>query len=81
MQASVSNSELDASLSELTLLLKDEDWEAADRLTADILLLAVEQRLHSGERLLQDTSASHRPHLTGARPASGTGGNRTRTQR
>jgi hypothetical protein len=40
MQASVSNSELDASLSELTLLLKDEDWEAADRLTADILLLA-----------------------------------------
>ena len=64
MQASVSNSELDASLSELTLLLKDEDWEAADRLTADILLLAVEQRLHSGERLLQDTSASHRPHLT-----------------
>jgi hypothetical protein len=64
MQASVSNSELDASLSELTLLLKDEDWEAADRLTADILLLAVAQRLHSGERLLQDTSASHRPHLT-----------------
>lgn len=61
MQASVSNRALEANLSDLSLLLNDEDWEAADRLTANLLLLAVEQSLHSGELL---PGKSRRPHLT-----------------
>jgi hypothetical protein len=61
VQASVSNRALEANLSDLSLLLNDEDWEAADRLTANLLLLAVEQSLHSGELL---PGKSRRPHLT-----------------
>jgi len=58
------NSQLDEGLSELSLLLDEEDWEAADRLTADLLLDAVVQN-YSGETALSpEPEPRHRPHLT-----------------
>lgn len=57
MLASNPRSELDDSLSDLALLLYDEEWETADRLTAQLLLTAVEQSLFSHE-------APRRPELT-----------------
>ncbi|TVQ11712.1 MAG: hypothetical protein EA368_05125 [Leptolyngbya sp. DLM2.Bin27] len=57
MLVSNSRSELDETLDDLTLLLYDEEWEAADRLTAYLLLLAVGQRVDNGQ-------PPRRPQLT-----------------
>lgn len=57
MLVSNSPSELDETLNDLTLLLHDEEWEAADRLTAYLLLLAVGQSVYPSE-------TPRRPRLT-----------------
>lgn len=58
------NNHLEESLDELSLLLDEEDWEAADRLTADLLLDAVVQS-YSGEPVLSpETEPHHPPYLT-----------------
>lgn len=57
MLANVPHSEIEASLTDLSLLLHDEEWETADRLTANLLMTAVEQSSHSSR-------VTHRPHLT-----------------
>nr|WP_242026785.1 GUN4 domain-containing protein [Phormidium tenue] len=58
---------LDESLAELSLLLNEEDWETADRLTADLLLDAAVQN-YSGEPVLlpepEPRRRPHQPHLT-----------------
>jgi GUN4-like len=58
------NSSLEESLGELSLLLDEQDWEEADRLTADLLLDAVVQSQHDETALLQEATPRHRPHLT-----------------
>lgn len=45
---SLLDGDLRANLNDLSLLLSDGDWKGADRLTADLLLLALEQNLDSG---------------------------------
>lgn len=49
MLANTPRSELDDNLSDLALLLHDEEWETADRLTAQLLLTAAEQSFHVSE--------------------------------
>ncbi len=49
-------------LNELSLLLQDEDWESADRLTADLLIQALEQSPHSDDFLIRE--GNRRPQLT-----------------
>lgn len=62
MLASATNSGLEENLSELSLLLNEEDWEAADRLTADLLLDAV---AHSQAAMRQQgATARQHPYLT-----------------
>ncbi|MBE9109719.1 GUN4 domain-containing protein [Nodosilinea sp. LEGE 07298] len=62
MLASATPSDLEENLSELSLLLNEEDWEEADRLTADLLLDAV---AHSQTAMRQQgaTQRQH-PYLT-----------------
>ena len=64
MQTSAFNSDLDENLSELSLLLNEEDWETADRLTADLLLEAVVQNQSGEPRLLREDEPRHLPYLT-----------------
>ncbi|WOD38433.1 GUN4 domain-containing protein [Nodosilinea sp. E11] len=64
MLASEPIGSLDATLNDLSLLLNDEDWEMADRLTADLLLEAVMQNALGEEVLLRGRDARQRPHLT-----------------
>ncbi len=63
MLASGFTSSLDESLSELSLLLNEEDWEEADRLTAQLLLDAVAQSQRD-EAVLLGTEPDARPYLT-----------------
>ncbi|PSN16099.1 hypothetical protein C7293_04400 [filamentous cyanobacterium CCT1] len=60
--ASATHSGLEESLNELSLLLNEEDWEEADRLTADLLLNAVAN--HQNAVRLQGSSSRQRPYLT-----------------
>ncbi|MGG6238562.1 GUN4 domain-containing protein [Nodosilinea sp. AN01ver1] len=62
MLASATPSDLEESLSELSLLLNEEDWEEADRLTADLLLDAVAYSQNAMR--LQGVSSRQRPYLT-----------------
>lgn len=65
MLASKSQDDLEISLNDLSLLLNDQDWESADRLTADLLWLAVEQDLYSSKaRLHQRGRHSHSDRFT-----------------
>ncbi len=57
MLVNTPRSELDDNLTDLALLLHDEEWETADRLTALLLLTAVEQSFHASE-------APRHPQLT-----------------
>lgn len=63
MLASGLTSSLDESLSELSLLLNEEDWEEADRLTAQLLLDAVAQSQRD-EAVLLGAEPDPRPYLT-----------------
>ncbi|MBD2105595.1 GUN4 domain-containing protein [Nodosilinea sp. FACHB-13] len=58
------NSQLDENLDELSLLLDEEDWEAADRLTADLLLEAVVQNYNDATGLSSEPEPRHQPHLS-----------------
>ncbi|PSR17795.1 hypothetical protein C8255_10730 [filamentous cyanobacterium CCP3] len=60
--ASNPHSGLEESLNELSLLLNEEDWEEADRLTAALLLDAIAQSQHAMR--LQGASPRQRPYLT-----------------
>jgi hypothetical protein len=56
------DSPLQQSLYDLSLLLHDEDWEAGDRLTANLLFQAAAQR--PGEVLLEGAAPGRPPQLT-----------------
>ena len=58
------DSELEASLSELSLLLDEEDWQTADQLTAALLLNAVAQNQSSEAMRLRGKEPRQRPYLT-----------------
>lgn len=64
MLASAMTSDLEESLSELTLLLDEEDWKQADWLTTDLLLDAVAHSQSSEAMRLRGKEPRHRPHLT-----------------
>jgi hypothetical protein len=61
---SISNSVIAKSLGDLSLFLKDEDWESADHLTADLLLESLEQGQRSEGISIQGSPSRDRLHFT-----------------
>ncbi|MGB3311917.1 MAG: GUN4 domain-containing protein [Nodosilinea sp.] len=64
MLASATNNSLEESLSELSLLLGEEDWEEADRLTADLLQDAVADSRSSEAMRSRGKEPRQQPYLT-----------------
>ncbi|WP_017300062.1 GUN4 domain-containing protein [Nodosilinea nodulosa] len=63
MLASAMTTDLEESLSELSLLLYEEDWKAADRLTTDLLLRAVAHSPGNSAIPSREEVQRHRLHL------------------